>query len=300
MKPVVEMTAAEAAGLRYILMDIDDTLTRGGKLLARAYASLWKLKEAGLKVIPVTGRPAGWCDLIAREWPVDGVVGENGALALWEEPRPAGYGDAISGDAMSGDAIPGENPALPSLRTDYHPAAVRNDHPVLERIKERALAEFPLLRVAKDQFARLYDLALDFAEEEPVLPLSAAARIRDIALEEGARAKVSSIHVNIWMGDYDKLSMVERFLSRRFGWQSGAGDRELIFTGDSPNDEPMFARFPLSCGVANVKKYTAIMKKLPAFVSSLDCGDGFAEIAETILAKRGGPSKNEPREAKAP
>jgi HAD superfamily hydrolase (TIGR01484 family) len=266
MKPVVEMSAAEAAGLRYILMDVDDTLTREGKLLASAYAGLWKLKEAGLKVIPVTGRPAGWCDLIAREWPVDGVVGENGALAFWEERASS----------------------FPSLKAEYHPQAIRNDHPVLAKVKDRALAEFPQLRVAKDQFARLYDLALDFAEEEPVLPLSAAQRIRDIAVEEGAQAKVSSIHVNIWMGNYDKLSMVERFLSRRFGWQSGPGDRELIFAGDSPNDEPMFARFPLACGVANVGKYEKIMKCFPAFVASLDCGDGFAEIAETILAKRKG------------
>ena len=75
MKQIAEMTAEEASGLRYILMDIDDTLTREGKLLASSYSALWKLKEAGLKVIPVTGRPAGWCDLIAREWPVDGVVG---------------------------------------------------------------------------------------------------------------------------------------------------------------------------------------------------------------------------------
>jgi HAD superfamily hydrolase (TIGR01484 family) len=270
MKPVAEMSAQEAAGLRYILMDIDDTLTRGGKLLASAYSSLWKLKDAGLKVIPVTGRPAGWCDLIAREWPVDGVVGENGALAFWEEEQDNGGG----------------SPRLPSLKADYHPNALRNDHPVLAKVKARALGEFPALRVAKDQFARLYDLALDFAEEEPVLPLSAAQRVRDIAVEEGARAKVSSIHVNIWMGDYDKLSMAELFLSRRFGWESGAGDRELVFAGDSPNDEPMFARFPLACAVANVRKYEKIMKHFPAFIASLDCGDGFAEIAETILEKR--------------
>jgi hydroxymethylpyrimidine pyrophosphatase-like HAD family hydrolase len=105
-------------------------------------------------------------------------------------------------------------------------------------------------------------------------------------LEEGAQAKVSSIHVNIWMGNYDKLSMAERFLSRRFGWQSGSGDRELVFAGDSPNDEPMFARFPLACAVANVRKYESLIRRLPAFVASRDCGDGFAEIAETILEKR--------------
>jgi HAD superfamily hydrolase (TIGR01484 family) len=264
------MTADEAAGVRFVLMDIDDTLTWRGKLLSPAYEALWKLKSAGLKVIPITGRPAGWCDLIAREWPVDGVVGENGALAFWEEEAR---------DAASSGS-------LPVLRTEFHPGAVRNDHPILARVKERALAETPGLRVAKDQFARLFDLALDFAEEEPVLPLEAAERVRAIAVEEGAMAKISSIHVNIWMGNYDKLSMAEGFLARRFGWRAGAGDREVVFVGDSPNDEPMFARFPLACAVANVRRYTGLIRRLPAFTASRECGEGFAEIAETILEKR--------------
>jgi HAD superfamily hydrolase (TIGR01484 family) len=265
MKPLAKMTRDEAAGVRYVLMDIDDTLTKDGKLLASAYTALWKLKEAGLKVIPVTGRPAGWCDLIAREWPCDGVVGENGALVFWEEQGPGGRG---------------------LLKAEYHPAAIKNDHPVLLNIQEKALAEIPGLRVAKDQFARLFDIALDFAEEDPVLPLSAAERIQAIALEAGATAKVSSIHVNVWMGRYDKLSMAERFLARRFGWKSGAEDRQVVFAGDSPNDEPMFARFPLACGVANVRRYGDLMKQLPAFIASKECGDGFAEIAEVLLQKR--------------
>jgi HAD superfamily hydrolase (TIGR01484 family) len=265
MKPIAEMTAAEAAGIRFVLMDIDDTLTREGKLPARPYAALWRLQEAGLRVIPVTGRPAGWCDLIAREWPVDGVVGENGALAFWEE---AGRGRRI-------------------LKQEFHPGAVRNDHPVLEKIKKRALAEVPGLRVAKDQFARLFDIALDFAEEEPVLSLRDAERVRAIALEEGAVAKVSSIHVNVWMGSYDKLAMAERFLSRRFGWTAGTGDRELVFVGDSPNDEPMFARFPLACAVANINRYGNLITHRPAFVAAQECGEGFSEIADVILEKRG-------------
>ncbi len=86
MKPIAELTTEEALGVQYFLMDIDDTLTRQGKLPSSSYSALWKLKEAGLKVIPVTGRPAGWCDLIAREWPVDGVVGENRCAGFWEEP----------------------------------------------------------------------------------------------------------------------------------------------------------------------------------------------------------------------
>jgi HAD superfamily hydrolase (TIGR01484 family) len=169
MKPIQEMMRDEARGLRFVLTDIDDTLTDGGKLRAEAYTALWSLREAGLKVIPVTGRPAGWCDLIAREWPVDGVIGENGALALWEE------------------GVPGK------LQAEYHPEAVRNTHPVLVRIREQAFREFPDLRLAKDQFARLFDLALDFAEEEPVLPLETAQRVKVLAEEAGAIAKISSI-----------------------------------------------------------------------------------------------------------
>ena len=284
MKPIALMTAQEARQVRYMLMDIDDTLTRQGKLLASSYTALWKLKEAGLKVIPVTGRPAGWCDLIARQWPVDGVVGENGALVLWEEPRS---GPTEAGPAEA-DLAGLEEPQapLPVLEARFHPNAVRNDHPALTRVMERAFAEFPELRLAKDQFARLFDMAIDFAEEDPVLPLSTAERVRAIAEEEGAMAKVSSIHVNIWIGEYNKLSMAEQFLANRFGWQAGAGDGEVIFVGDSPNDEPMFARFPLACGVANLYRYNGLIKNFPAYVASKENGEGFAEIAEHVLLKR--------------
>ena len=262
MISVHHMTAAQKAAVHFVLMDIDDTLTRDGKLSPASYASLWNLHEAGFRVIPVTGRPAGWCDLIAREWPVDGVIGENGALAFWEERPPGGR---------------------PLLRQEFHPHALRNDHPALARLGERARAEIPGLRVAKDQFSRMFDLALDFAEEEPVLSLADAERVRALAEAVGLFAKVSSIHVNVWAGDYDKLSMAELFLSRRFGWTGGADDGRVVFVGDSPNDEPMFARFPLSCAVANIHRYRSIIRRFPAFVADREYGEGFAEIAQVLL-----------------
>jgi HAD superfamily hydrolase (TIGR01484 family) len=263
--PLREEFREKAVNVRYVLMDIDDTLTCHGKLLASSYNALWKLKAAGLRVVPVTGRPAGWCDCIARQWPVDGVVGENGALAFWEESHSA---------AQPGRQI---------LKAMYHPNAVKNDHPVLKKVMERALAEVPGLRAAKDQFARLFDIALDFAEEEPVLGFSAAEKVKEIALAQGAMAKISSIHVNVWMGDYDKLSMAERFLKDRFGWQGNL--EEVVFAGDSPNDEPMFARFPLSCAVANIRNFSHLLKKPPSFVAEKEGGEGFAEIADALLAK---------------
>ena len=259
MKPIATMSSAEAAGIRYVLMDIDDTLTTNGRLSAAAYTALWDLHEAGLIVIPITGRPAGWCDLIAREWPVDGVVGENGALVFWVED---GKG-----------------------KQEFHPNAVRNDNHVLQKVKERAIAEVNGIRIAKDQFARLFDIALDFAEEEPVLPLEAAEKVNAIALEEGAIAKISSIHVNVWIGDYNKLSMTEIFLQKRFGWTKN-DDHSVLFAGDSPNDEPMFERFPIACGVASVRRYGSLITHLPAYISQNDNGEGFAEIAETFLRQR--------------
>ncbi|MFA5699363.1 MAG: HAD-IIB family hydrolase [Sphaerochaeta sp.] len=260
MRDIAQLTQGESQGLSYILMDIDDTITTEGKLTAEAYEALWELHDAGLRVIPITGRPAGWCDLIARQWPVDGVVGENGALAYWEE-----------------DGI---------LKRIYHPNAVKNTHPVLEKIKERVLREIPLTRVAQDQFARLFDLAIDFAEEEPKLDLAVAEEIKRICTEEGAIAKVSSIHVNTWMGVYSKLEMSERFLRERFGYDPQSDRLKVLFFGDSPNDEPMFAHFPLTVGVASVGRYQHLMQNLPTFITKSSGGAGFREGVDRLLGLR--------------
>lgn len=263
MKPIAELTAAEARAVRYLLTDIDDTLTNGGRLPAEAYSALWRLHDAGLCVIPVTGRSCGWCDLIAREWPVTAVVGENGAVVYY---------------------LDGEN----HLRVFTHPSVASPDiHDRLLAVRDACLAAVPGCRVAKDQFSRVYDLAIDFAEEPPVLPLSDAGRIRAVCESMGARAKVSSIHVNAWFGDYDKLSMTELFLREVLGETDPL--RKVLFFGDSPNDEPMFAHFPLTCGVANLLPFASLMRHLPAFIAPLEGGYGFAAAADVFLSRRAEP-----------
>jgi hypothetical protein len=242
------------------MMDIDDTITTGGKLGAEAYKAMWDLHEKGYIVIPITGRPAGWCDLIAREWPVHGVVGENGALVFWQDND--------------------------TVRRMYHPEAVRNDQPVFSRIRDRVLAEVPGSRVAGDQFCRMFDLAIDFAEDEPVLSLDDACRIQRICEEEGAVAKISSIHVNTWLGQYDKLGMLLRFLSEKFGYDDERDREQAVFFGDSPNDEPMFSHFPVSIGVASVEKYRELFSRLPSYVTRQSGGAGFAEGAAVLLGHR--------------
>jgi HAD superfamily hydrolase (TIGR01484 family) len=262
MKAIEELPAEAAAQIRFVLFDIDGTITTGGKLTPEAYSAIWALHKAGFKVIPLTGRPAGWCNMIARQWPVDGVIGENGALAFWEENG--------------------------HFQQFFHPAALRNTHPLIESIRKEVFEDIPIVRLAKDQAYRLYDLAIDFAEDGLSLPLSVADQIKQSAEHAGAQAKISSIHVNIWMGHYDKVSMAERFLTKRFNWiESGAEDNEVLFIGDSPNDEPMFRRFPQSCAVANISRYEGRITHWPAYVARAECGAGFAEIVSTLLAKSG-------------
>ncbi len=262
MRPIQELSPAEARGLRYVLFDIDDTVTTGGKLTAEAYSAMWQLRDAGLSLIPVTGRPAGWCDMILRQWPVDAVIGENGAFALYSE----------------GEGRP--------PRMLLHPCAPKEPKEQLLPLQKAVLRQFPLARAAADQFARLYDIAIDFCEDEPKLPLSYAEEIRTFCESMGAEAKVSSIHVNAWFGKYDKRSMAEYYFAHVLRREIG---ENAVFFGDSPNDAPMFARFPLSCGVKNIAPFLDTMPALPRFVTTQCGGAGFAEAAERILALREEP-----------
>lgn len=254
-----QMDAAAALKIRYVLCDIDDTITTCGKLTAEAYASLWQLYDAGVHVIPVTGRPAGWCDLIAREWPVRAVIGENGAFVFYPEGK--------------------------HIRTFTHPSIPKEDvRARLEEVRDACLARVPGCRVARDQFGRIYDLAIDFNEDPPRLGFPAAEKIKAVCEEFGAVAKISSIHVNAWFGDYDKLSMARLFLEREFGEQNIR--QSVLFFGDSPNDEPMFGFFPQSCAVANIAPFLGSLRAKPGYLAAGESGEGFAHSIRHFLTLR--------------
>jgi 1,2-diacylglycerol 3-alpha-glucosyltransferase len=258
MEPVEQMPAPLKEGVHGVFCDIDDTLTTDGKLGAEAYSALWRLKAAGLRLVPVTGRPAGWCDLIARQWPVDAVVGENGALVFYEVGRV--------------------------LHEMIHPDVARPEvHSLLAQVREAILTEVPGSRVAKDQAYRRFDLAIDFCEEPPDLGLAGAQQIQSVFARHGAHAKISSIHVNGWFGNYDKLDMVRRMAQALWGVTEQALREHYLFCGDSPNDEPMFSFFGLSCGVANVARFVPTLEYPPRFIAKSTGSRGFAEIVEAVL-----------------
>jgi HAD superfamily hydrolase (TIGR01484 family) len=261
MRPLAEFPLEARRGIRGVLTDIDDTLTWKGQLPAAAYTALERLRGAGFLVIPVTGRPAGWCDHIARMWPVDGVVGENGAF--WFRH------DAKAGRLVKRYVIDADQRALRAQR--------------LEGIAKRILAEVKGCAIASDQPYREADLAIDFREDVPPLPMESVQRIVEIMEEEGLTAKASSIHVNGWFGGYDKLSTARQMLREDFAIEVDAQRERFVFAGDSPNDQPMFAFFPHAVGVANVREMESLMTKLPAWITPSPGAAGFVELAEALL-----------------
>lgn len=263
MEPIESMTTSVCRSIQTVFTDIDDTLSTEGQIPGASYQALWDLSNAGINVIPVTGRPAGWCDMVARMWPVDAVIGENGALAY-----------AITHDN------PNAPPSLKRLYSERPPDAQSK----LDEIKTEVLRKIPGCKVASDQAFRMYDLAIDFCEEVPALDKAQVDHIAEIFRKHGATAKISSIHVNGWFGQFDKLSMCKRAHLEFLGTELTPDN--AIFVGDSPNDEPNFAYFNHSVGVANVKAFSDRMKSLPTYVTQSEGGQGFAEFATLFLSLR--------------
>jgi hypothetical protein len=155
-------------------------------------------------------------------------------------------------------------------------------------VRLRVLGEVPGSAVASDQRYRESDLAIDFCEDVAPLSREAIDRIVAIFNEEGAVAKVSSIHVNGWFGAYDKLTMTRLFASEILLLDLAAAKDSFVYCGDSPNDAPMFGFFPNACGVANVLDYVGRIEALPSYVAPSPGGAGFVEIANALLSVRPG------------
>ena len=264
MKPLSEFPVEARRRIRGVLTDIDDTLTTSGRLLATAYGALENLHDAGLTVMAVTGRPAGWCDHIARMWPVDAVVGENGAF--WFRK------DAKQRKLVKRYVIDAAERELRAARID--------------EIAARVMREVPGCAIASDQAYREADLAIDFHEDVAPLSREEVARIVALLELEGLKTKVSSIHVNAWFGGYDKLSTTKACLAQDFAIDLDGEKERWVFTGDSPNDQPMFAYFPNAVGVANVHEMADLIGTMPAWVTPSAGSAGFAELADALLAAR--------------
>jgi len=238
--------------VKALLFDLDGTFVSRNIIESKAYRYLAQLHDSGIKTIAVTGRPAGWCDLMARWWPINAVVGENGAF----------FYSKISGKVV---------------RQTFHDIDLLPDYQKnLQSLFEKLLEKYPYLKLASDQSFRHWDIAVDIAEEANVSREVAVDIVR-ICEAEGAKAAISNIHVNIWFGDYNKENMSINVLK-----SYGLTEKDGVYIGDSPNDSPMFGCFPLSVGVSSVLDYKDIMENLPTYITESDGSDGFIELIDFI------------------
>jgi len=264
MRPWDRFPADARRKIAFVLADIDGTLTVEDRLTGSVLSAMERLGSAGIEVVPITGRPAGWCDHIARMWPVAGVVGENGAFWFRYDPERRVM-------------------VRRHARSDEERA---EDRARLSVIRDRALALVPGAAVAADQPYREADLAIDFREDVPPLPIEEADRIANCFREAEATAKISSIHVNGWFGEHDKLSTTRRFFREVFDVGIEEANPRTVFVGDSPNDAPMFAFFENSVGVANVREFEDRLEYAPAWVTAAPEGRGFVEVVDLLLDRR--------------
>jgi hypothetical protein len=253
----------EAGRVRGMFCGIDDTLTTDGRLTALAYSALERLRAAGKLVVPVTGRSAGWCDHIARMWPVNAVVGENGAFYFCYDAA-----------------------ARRLVRRFLDDEATRAAQRArLAAVRDRILREVPGCAVASDQPLRETGLAIDFCEDVPRLAAAAIERIVAIMEASGLTATLGSTQLIGRFAHHDALGTIRTLMQERFGVdldQPGAR-ADYVFVGAAPGDAPMFEFFPYSVGVANVRDVLERMPAQPKYVTTARCGAGFAELAEMII-----------------
>jgi HAD superfamily hydrolase (TIGR01484 family) len=257
MRPISSLSIDEASRLRALLFDLDDTMLDGTRLGERAFSALYRLREAGLALVGVTGRPSGWAEVLARLFPVDGIVSENGAIACYADGKRLRVFD------------PAET-ARAERRTR------------LEVIAGRVFARFDGLEPSDDSSARRSDVAIDIGEHHRVPPERVAAA-RAYAEELGARTFTSSVHLHLTLDGANKASGATRFLTMRLGWDATESLGRAAFIGDSENDEACFAAFRTTIAVRNFRGRPTVP---PRFVTEAPRGDGFAEAASVILSRR--------------
>lgn len=261
MRPLDKLTADEARSLEGLLLDLDDTVLDHGRLTEQAYGSLWRAVSSGLRVVAVTGRPLGWGELLARMWPLDGVVSENGAVASRRDG----------------------NRLVRMDRVDTEERAARWQR--LLAMWAEIKARFPDLQRTDDANARHTDLTIDVGETVTV----PAAQIREVARmgrERGARVTVSSVHLHLSLEQDDKASGAVWFLGEVFGVDASRALSRYAFVGDSGNDAACFAAFHSTFAVANVAPFMRSMSVTPRFVAPAERGAGFSQIIDAILTRR--------------
>jgi HAD superfamily hydrolase (TIGR01484 family) len=214
-----------------------------------------------MPVIAITGRPVGWSEPFARRWPIDAIVAENGAVALFQQEGRLVVEFAQDESTRQRNALR------------------------LKQATERVLEEVPGASLSKDSPGRITDIAIDHGEFAQLTRAQIDEVVR-VMQAEGMHATVSSIHINGWFGDHTKLSGANWIVQRLLGRDLEAERGERVYVGDSTNDQLMFGHFPLSVGVANLLQFADQLSVWPAYLTLRERGAGFDEVAQRLVAAR--------------
>jgi len=257
MQPMAHAAAEDLAQIRFVLTDMDETLTYRGRLSAATYAALERLQAAGLVVIPVTAAPAGWCDQMARMWPVDAVIGENGGILIHRQAHAA--------------------------RRIFWSHDPEDDRARLDQLAREIGREIAGAEPADDQSFRLTTLAFrataDAQRSDALVQALHAA---------GARSTENNLWILGWLGGFDKLAMARLALAELYGFDIDRAREQVLYVGDSVNDAPMFEFFRHTVGVSTVRRYLNQLPVPPTWITQGPGGAGFIEAAEAVLAARSG------------
>jgi HAD superfamily hydrolase (TIGR01484 family) len=260
--PWNEAPPDKLATIQGVFTDIDDTLTKDGVIEPVALTALHDLHGAGVPVIAITGRPVGWSLPLAATWPVAAIVAENGAVALLRQ-----------------------GPQVATFYAQDETTRARHGQR-LRQVAERIQREVPGATLAQDSAGRVTDIAIDHSEFARLDDVQ-IAQVVDVMQSQGMHATVSSIHINGWFGEHDKLTgaqwMVRHLLNRDLDKERSV----WLYVGDSPNDQTMFAAFEWSVGVANLQVFAAQLHTWPRYITNSERGHGFAEVADALLRARG-------------
>lgn len=245
--------------VRALFSDVDGTMTSGDRIEASTYEALERLGDAGVPVIMVTGRPAGFAHAFMKMTPVLAMVSENGGVTFVREGRKL---NKIYGVPQA---------SLPEWRRRMNDAAVE------------VMTAVPGARLSTDSKYREVDLAIDWNEEAKLSKDDAEVAVRMLT-KAGFLAVRSSVHVNFGPPHFDKLSACMTVVRQVLGGD-GNDLSPYVFVGDALNDAPMFGGFPTSVGVSNIKHWWDELKFKPAYLTELPEGAGLRELIAHIMTQ---------------
>ena len=280
MKPLADWPVEERRKIVGVFTDIDDTLTTHGTITPDALQALADLKNAGLHVIPITGRPIGWGESFAKDWPIDALVAENGGVA-WVVENEVEKNIKIYDKTSLQPAylLP---KALSKLYQNNHLIRTKNSMRMTQ-IAAQVTSQIVGVEVSKDSTGRETDLAFDY-NEFANLPADIVQQVVDLLQSQGMQTTVSSIHIHGCFGQFDKWTGAQWIVRELFKRELADELDHWVFVGDSGNDQAMFQYFKHSVGVANIRRFEAQLTHLPRYITPSERGAGFSEVAEFLLS----------------